>query len=82
MDALQTETSTTNVFSDPLTVYFGPDKGGRLKAMGSGLTKTKYMLLQERDDHIDGIEEKQKKMEEQLGEVLQQLRSLTKNQVI
>ena len=78
MDALQADTSTTDLFSNPLTVHFGPNKARRLKAMEARLNKKKYMLLQERNDHIDRIEDKQKKMEKKLEQVLQ-LHNLAKN---
>jgi len=78
LEQIQNEIPTSDrsdLLDDALASYFGPDGNGRMRALGLGMTKTKYSILSERDDNLQALQDKCNKTEADVKE-LQEIISL------
>ena len=73
--------STSGLHNDALSVLFGPEKGGRIRGIGSGVSMTKYSILNENKDYVTSVEEKYESMQNQITDLIATVRLLVKNQV-
>ena len=72
---------STNVKEDALSRVLGPEKHGRLRGLGKGVSLSKLSFMLERDDHLNSLEEKYGKVLEQLIHMNGLVELLMKNQV-
>lgn len=56
-DINSSSSSTTDIRDDAVTKVLGPDRPGRLRGMGRGMTMTKLAFFQARDKHVTQMQE-------------------------
>ncbi|GMN53519.1 hypothetical protein TIFTF001_022660 [Ficus carica] len=72
--------SQTNVKEDAVSKVLGPEKSGRLRAYGEGVTITKLAIVSERDELIIQLEKECRELKEQVTTQQGLINILLKNQ--
>ena len=73
--------SQTNVKEDAVSKVLGPEKSGRLRAYGEGVTITKLAIVSERDELIIKLEKECRELKELVATQQGLINTLLKNQV-
>ena len=84
MEQIQNEIPTSDrsdLLDDALASYFGPDRNGRMRSLGLGMTKTEHSILSERDDNLQALQDKCNKTEADVKELQEIISLLLKSQV-